>query len=177
MTIFSSQVGNDTRNSCLKGGGVPDLLNTATFYQDDHHGNAHFSETTGQIFSIQSSVYMESSRPVVVQCHGHLPIYLLWACPWDKYMSQMMGTHISGSTSPVSSKLHELVYRQISDIEGTLVGNKIVDHLDIVGAASVSTAPTTSSCFTWHLASIDCTKTTIRQDKKHFSFGIWCGLY
>ena len=31
----------------------------------------HISETTGQIFSIQS--YVELSRPEIVQHHGHLP--------------------------------------------------------------------------------------------------------
>ena len=36
-------------------------------------------------------------------------------------------------------------YRQISNISHTLVGNKIVDHLDVVGAPPVGAAPTTSS--------------------------------
>ena len=36
-------------------------------------------------------------------------------------------------------------YRQVSNISGTLVGNKIVDHSDVVGALPVSTAATTSS--------------------------------
>ena len=35
----------------------------------------HFSESAGQIFSIQSS--MELSRPEVVQCHSHLPMCTL----------------------------------------------------------------------------------------------------
>ena len=35
-------------------------------------------------------------------------------------------------------------YRQISNISGALVGNKIVDHSDVVGAAPVGPAPTTS---------------------------------
>ena len=30
---------------------------------------------------------------------------------------------------------------------------------------------------TWHLASMDWTKTTVRRDEKHLSIGIWCGLY
>ena len=37
---------------------------------------------------------------------------------------------------------------QISNISGTLVGNKLVDHLDVVGASSVGAAPTTSLFFT-----------------------------
>ena len=36
-------------------------------------------------------------------------------------------------------------YRQISDTGGTLVGNKIVNHSDVVGASPVGAASTTSS--------------------------------
>ena len=36
-------------------------------------------------------------------------------------------------------------YRQVSNISYTLVGNKIVDHSDVVGASPVGAAPTTSS--------------------------------
>ena len=36
-------------------------------------------------------------------------------------------------------------YRQVSNIRPTLVGNKIVDHSDVVGASPVGAAPTTSS--------------------------------
>ena len=37
------------------------------------------------------------------------------------------------------------MYREISDIRRTLVGHKIVDHSDVVGASAVGAAPTTSS--------------------------------
>ena len=37
------------------------------------------------------------------------------------------------------------VYRQTFNISHTLVGNKIVDHSDVVGAVPVGTAPTTFS--------------------------------
>ena len=37
------------------------------------------------------------------------------------------------------------IYRQISDISRVLVGKKIADHLDVVGASPVGAAPTTSS--------------------------------
>ena len=66
---------------------------------------------------------------------------------------------------------------QTSDISNTLLGNKIVDHSDVVGASPVGAAPTTSSFSTCHLASIDCTKTTARWDEKHLSLGIWYTLY
>ena len=36
-------------------------------------------------------------------------------------------------------------YRQVSNISRTLVGNKIVDHSDVVEASPVGGAPTTSS--------------------------------
>ena len=37
------------------------------------------------------------------------------------------------------------MYRQVSNIRRTLVGNIIVDHSDVVGASPVGAAPTTSS--------------------------------
>ena len=41
-----------------------------------------------------------------------------------------------------------LSYRQVSNIRGTLVGNKIVDNSDVVEASPVGAAPTTSSLST-----------------------------
>ena len=40
---------------------------------------------------------------------------------------------------------HTKDYRQTSNISLTLVGNKIVDHSDVVGASPVCAASTTSS--------------------------------
>ena len=37
------------------------------------------------------------------------------------------------------------IYRQVSNTRRTLVGNKIVDHSDVVGASPDGAAPTTSS--------------------------------
>ena len=68
-------------------------------------------------------------------------------------------------------------YRKIFNIRRTLVGDKIVNHPDVVGASPVGVAPTTSSFSTEQLASKDCAKTTARQDEKHFRFGIGCPLY
>ena len=39
----------------------------------------------------------------------------------------------------------KFAYRKVSNIRRTLVGNKIVDHSDVVGASPVGAAPTTSS--------------------------------
>ena len=58
-------------------------------------------------------------------------------------------------------------YRQVSNIRRTLIGNKIFDHLDVVGASPVGAAPTASSFSTEHLASMDWAKTTARRDEKH----------
>ena len=67
---------------------------------------------------------------------------------------------------------------QTSDIRGTLVGNKIVDHSDVVGASPAGAAPTTSSFFsTYYLASMDWIKTTARRDETNLTFGLWCALY
>ena len=44
--------------------------------------------------------------------------------------------------------LKELYYRKTSNISRTLVGNKIVDNSDAVGASPVGAAPTTSSIST-----------------------------
>ena len=69
------------------------------------------------------------------------------------------------------------MYRQVSNISRTLLGNKIVDHSDVVGASPVGAAPTTSSFSTSHLASLlDWAKTTARRDEKQLSMGIWCCL-
>ena len=37
------------------------------------------------------------------------------------------------------------IYRQVSNVRRTLIGNKIIDHSDVVGASPVVDAPTTSS--------------------------------
>ena len=40
------------------------------------------------------------------------------------------------------------IYRQVSNISRTLIGNKIVDNSDVVGASPVGAAPTTSELST-----------------------------
>ena len=55
-------------------------------------------------------------------------------------------------------------YRKTSDISRTLLGNKIVDNSDVVGASPIGAAPPTSSFSTKHLASLDWIKTTARRD-------------
>ena len=38
-----------------------------------------------------------------------------------------------------------IIYTQTSNISPTLVGNKVFDHWDVVGASPVGAVPTTSS--------------------------------
>ena len=77
--------------------------------------------------------------------------------------------HVSkrGPSMHVILKVTFLTYRIVSNTRRTLVGNKIVDHSDVVGASPVGAAPTTSSFSTEHLASMDWTKTTARRDEMH----------
>ena len=70
-----------------------------------------------------------------------------------------------------------MIYRKISNISRTLVGNKTVDHSDVVWASPVGAAPTTSSFSTWHLASRDSAKKAARQYDNLLSVGIRCVLY
>ena len=72
---------------------------------------------------------------------------------------------------------HLRIYRKTCNISRTLVGNKIVDHSDVVGASPVGAAPTTSSFSTWNLASRDSAKKATRQYDNLLSVGIWCALY
>ena len=95
-----------------------------------------------------------------------------------------------------------LWWHQTSNISCTLVGNKIVDYSDVVGALPVGTAPTTSSFWTKHRAPMNWAKTPVGAaptissfwtkhlasmnwaktksawwDEKHLGFGIWWGLF
>ena len=47
------------------------------------------------------------------------------------------------------------IYRKTSNLKHTLVANKIVDHLDAVGASPVGAAPTKPSLSISYLASQD----------------------
>ena len=62
-----------------------------------------------------------------------------------------MAIHISDMDNPptAAAQLHVaaqqtyVAYRQTSNIRRALVGNKIVDHSDVVGASPIGAAPTT----------------------------------
>ena len=60
---------------------------------------------------------------------------------------EWISNFISRFTGHVVICPHWESYRQASNISCIFVGNKIVDHSDVVGAAPVGAAPTTSSFF------------------------------
>ena len=63
------------------------------------------------------------------------------------YMTDILSPYmkIKTQSSQIDSISH---YWQTSNISHTLVGNKIVDHSDVVAALPVGTVPTTSSFLT-----------------------------
>ena len=72
---------------------------------------------------------------------------------------------LPGNTKPsLGSRWLTINYRKTSNISRILVGNKIIDDSDVVGASPVGAAPTTSSFSTYHLASMDWAKTIARRD-------------
>ena len=75
--------------------------------------------------------------PCSMQCHGKVAFHCIL------YMCAYMLDFILSWSNPNKSSLN--AYSQTSNIKGTLVGNKIVDHSDVVGASPVGIAPTTSS--------------------------------
>ena len=81
---------------------------------------------------------------------------------WQKCGCKHFGNHVSFCCN-CPKVLWK--YRKTSNISGTLVGNKIVDHSDVVGASP------------WHLASRDSAKKAARQYENLLSVGIWCVLY
>ena len=66
---------------------------------------------------------------------------------WQVIISQnyIVSNHKKMKCTLNTSHMPPFTYRQISNISHALVGNKIVDHSDVVGASPIGAAPTTSS--------------------------------
>ena len=60
-------------------------------------------------------------------------------------MHPSLSSEFHSYTKMWTYEFNESEYRQVSNISRTLVGNKIVDHTDAVGASPIGAAPTTSS--------------------------------
>ena len=79
-----------------------------------------------------SIILIRDTRVVDIILCGRLSlIYIVYSIPWLLIYLVMIKFHID--------------YRLTSNISCTLAGNRIVDNSDVVGAAPVGTAPTTSS--------------------------------
>ena len=96
-------------------------------------------------------------------------IFSVWCCSADGHFKTCV--HMFSFTSRLYRvSLMRDTCHQTANISHTLVGNKIVDHSDVLGTSPVGAAPTTPSILTWHMASMDWTKTFTRRDEKHFKF-------
>ena len=88
---------------------------------------------------------------MIVFKHGVEPIlkHPVNMPPGDACTLGIIGTskmERNGSANQVNFKTNIFIaYRKTSNIWRTLVGNKIVDHSDVIGASPVGAAPTTSS--------------------------------
>ena len=100
------------------------------------------------------SVHMDSSARftyIFQRCSSST-----WAIVWFTNAGEVMSTDMgklirtwprlnTRKRRPCVYSWVVLYYRQTSNIKGTLVDNKIVDHSDVDGASPASAAPTTSS--------------------------------
>ena len=135
----------------------------------------HWSIKSGSVFR-QVSNGTNQSHNRLSRCLIYLPIWILYT-QLLLILIRPLFTRLWDILTPDPSKswCHE-IYRQVSNISRTLVGNKIVDHSDVVEASLVGAAPTTSS-FSTYQASRDSAKTYARQYENLLSVRIWCDLY
>ena len=83
------------------------------------------------------------TRPQWVTVHLHrFASTSVIICPYP--LSKLHGLHQRDGCGDVGGRRCRREYHQTSDISHTLVGNKLVDHSDIVRASPVGAAPTTS---------------------------------
>ena len=97
----------------------------------------------GCLFEVPSMLFYLS------HCSAVFSIVLCWVM----YRFGILFFVLTWSSQCVTSAC--LPYRQTSSIRRSWVGNKIVDHSDVVRASPVGTAPTTSSFSTWKIWTLD----------------------
>ena len=83
-------------------------------------------------------------------CCPYVGHYLSWGSLARWYLPRQMflppsRVDLAVDCGIYTNTAHNKIYGQTSNISCTLVGNKLVDHSDVVGASPVGTAPTTSS--------------------------------
>ena len=114
----------------------------------------------GRCYNRLLSICWSSSSLTILLCSIliHFAMWPSWYIQWQQLdmagsitSDKLMGSGNLSRTS-IPMQYFRLVgfvkYRQVSNTRRTLVGNKLVDHSDVVGASPVGAAPTTSSFFT-----------------------------
>ena len=80
----------------------------------------------------------------VQKCLYYWRSVLIWECDDARWIPFHMISSIRKFTCVILN-LGAATYRKISNIRRISLGNKIIDHSDIVGASPAGAAPTTSS--------------------------------
>ena len=92
---------------------------------------------------------------------------------WSNWQYVSNGSPCNAMNGRAIGNVRHAKYRQTTNIRRALVGNKLVDHSDVVGASLVQL-----HLHSRHLGcSINWSKTTARRGEKHLGFVIWCALY
>ena len=99
----------------------------------------HKGSVTRKMFPFDDVVMIKMAKAIEYVCLWHR-----WMHLWGGHTG--VSSHNTEGCVPRSEWPRMVTeYRQVSNIRRTLVGNKIVDHSDVVGASPVGAAPTTSS--------------------------------
>ena len=117
------------------------------------HGIPHWGRVTyicvSRPTAIGSDIYLSSGRrrTIIYSNAGTLGNKIKWNRDQNVYMFIQENTcdNVVCLMAAILSWSQYDTYRKVSNIRRTLVGNKIVDHSDVVGASPVGAAPTTSS--------------------------------
>ena len=120
---------------------------TVLTHWDLNKKGCHFAQIFKYIFLKENvSIFIHISKFIPkIPIEDKSAINQAMALHWmgDKALPDPMLTHIYHIIRHY--RLTKPQYHTVSYISRTLVGNKIVDHSDVVGASPVGAAPTTSS--------------------------------
>ena len=121
------------------------------------HGSSNSPKPTIRFTSHKVYWYclgLHMFKIMVLVTNRGCPWAQIWGrAPWDTNKPQCLirswhdsppMASCSAAVPSYSQPLIKQMYRKTSNIRRTLVGNKIVDHSDVVGASPVGAAPTTS---------------------------------
>ena len=131
------------------------------------HGRG-YDRSNGTIKSLQGLLYWELRTTRWKTYHFKFRKGCLRFNANQKYWKNVRYHEIrnENSTVYVSPTLKPLI----------MIDNKLVNHSE-VGALPVGVASIISSFLTKNLASMDWAKITVRRNREHLSFVIWCVLY